>query len=322
MNGQQTIPSLKPETLTWAQGQSMFALRSRAGGHSVNTADGYQWTLSIAAPFFCDLGAERPASVSPVHVKQFLDHLRKRGLSSSTIETRYRHLRTFFRSLVADGLLDKDPTDRVAKPRIESRRPSSFSPDDFTALLRQINAGTTLGKRDVALICMLYDSGARVSEVLSLKISDLDIAHGQATIRGKGGKFRPIAWGDKTRRATLDWLRCRPDALPGAPLFCDQYGGPLSRNAVRIRLKRLTRKAGIASVRLGAHALRHGCALSLLRGGADLETVRRVLGHSRLTTTQIYLQGLSDEEALAKARAVGVVDRLGNLPNQRRVRLR
>lgn len=322
MSGQRTIPSLKPETLTWAQGQSMFALRSRAAGHSAATAENYRWTLDLAVPFFRKIGADRPCAVSSVHVKRFLDELRQRGLSSSTIETRYRHLRTFFRSMIADGLLTLDPTDRVSKPRIESRTPKSFDGDGFTAVLRQIKTGTSLGKRDAALLCMIYDSGARVSEILSLKILDLDMAQGQATIRGKGGKFRAIAWGDKTRRAILDWLRCRPDAFPEAPLFCDQYGGPLTRNAVRLRLKRLTKSAGIASVRLGAHALRHGCALSLLRGGADLETVRRVLGHSRLTTTQIYLQGLSDEEALARARAVGVVDRLGNLPNQRRVRLR
>jgi site-specific recombinase XerD len=144
-----------------------------------------------------------------------------------------------------------------------------------------------------------------------------------ATIRGKGGKFRPIAWGDRTRRAALDWLRCRPEAKPEDKLFVNHYAEPLSRNAVRLRIKRLTRRAGIAAPRLGAHAMRHGCAVALLRGGADVETVRRVLGHSRLTTTQIYLGSLSDEEALAKARAVGVVDNMGPLPGEhRQVRLK
>lgn len=317
------IKSVQPETLTWEQALSMFALRGRAAGHSGSTSDNYRWTLAQAVPFFKGAGALRPAAVSSVHVKQFLDASRSEGLSSSTLETRYRHLRTFFRSMVTDGLLAKDPTDRVSKPRIESRKPRAFEPADFLAVLKQIDPGSSLGKREAALLYLLYDSGARVSEILGLKISDLDMAQGQATVRGKGGKFRAVVWGERTRRAIMEWLRCRPDAGPDEPLFCDRFGSPLTRNAVRIRLKRLTRKAGISSVRLGAHALRHGCALSLLRGGADVETVRRVLGHSRLTTTQVYLQGLSDQEALARARAVGVVDRLGGVPNERkRVRFR
>jgi site-specific recombinase XerD len=323
MSGPGIIRSVQPDTLTWEQALSMFALRGRAAGHSASTQDNYRWTLAQAIPFFKSTGALRPASVSSVHVKRFLDEARSEGLSASTLETRYRHLRTFFRSMVADGLLAADPTDRVAKPRLESRKPRAFEPADFMAVMKQIDPTSSLGKRDVALLYLLYDSGARVSEVLGLKISDLDLVQGLATVRGKGGRFRSVVWGERTRRAILEWLRCRPDAAPDEPLFCDHYGAPLTRNAVRLRLKRLTRKAGIASVRLGAHALRHGCALSLLRGGADVETVRRVLGHSRLTTTQVYLQGLSDQEALARAKAVGVVDRLESLPNEkRRVRFR
>lgn len=317
------IQSIKPETLTWEQALSMFQLRGRAEGHSPATAEHYRWTLAQAVAYFKRAGAQRPCVVSPVHIKQFLDDRRAAGLASATLQTRFRHLRTLFRSLVADGLLTKNPTDTVAKPKIEVRPPKAFRPEDFAAILELLNTKTALGKRDLALFCMLFDSGARVSEALSLRIQDLDLAQNTATVRGKGGKFRPIVWGEKTRRAVLDWLRCRSEAKPGDRVFCNHFGEPLSRNAVRLRLKRLTQRIGIAAPRLGAHALRHGCAVELLRGGADVETVRRVLGHSRLTTTQIYLGALTDAEALAKAQAIGVVDRMGPLPGERRqVRLR
>ena len=317
------IQSLKPETLSWPQAFSLFELRGRAEGHSPATAEHYRWTLAQAVEFFKRAGAQRPCEVSSVHVKQFLDDRRAAGLASTTLQTRYQHLRTFFRALAADGLLAQDPTGHVSKPKIENKPPKAFRPEDFAAVLGQINVKTALGKRDVALFCLLFDSAARLSEALSLKIGDLDMTQNTATIRGKGGRFRPIGWGERTRRALLDWLRCRPEAKPEERLFCDLYGEPLSRNAVRLRLKKLTQKVGIAAPRLGAHALRHGCAVALLRGGADVETVRRVLGHSRLTTTQIYLGALTDAEALAKARAVGVVDHLGPLPGERRqVRLR
>jgi len=310
MNGTAVIECLQPATLTWEQAQSLSRLRSRAEGHSACTSEGYGWTLRQAIPYFTELGAIRPALVTPVHIKQLLDASRTKGLSSSTLETRYRHLRTFFRCLVADGLLTKDPTDHVSRPRIEAKTPRAFRLEDFQSVLKRIPTGTQLGKRDGALLCLIYDSGSRVSEVLGLRIGDLDLAQNLAKVRGKGGRSRLITWGDRTRRKLLDWLRCRQDAKAEDWLFCDIYGGQLSRNAVRLRIKRLTKQAGIAAPRLGIHSLRHGCAIELLRGGADVETVRRTLGHSRLTTTQGYLRGLTDEEALAKARAIGVVDRL------------
>lgn len=311
------IECLRPETLTWTQAESMSQLRGRAEGHSLCTIENYAYTMCQAIPFFCSRGADRPAAVTSVHVKEYLDQLRSAGQSTSTVATRFRHLRTFFRFLSADGLLAKDPTDRVAKPRIESKAPKAFRLEDFQALLKKIPTGTQLGKRDAALFCLLFDSGARLSEVLALTIEVLDFAQNLATVRGKGGRSRLITWGDRTRRLLIEWLRCRSDAKAGDFLFCDIYGGPLTRNAVRLRLKRLTKKAGISAPRFGAHAMRHGCAVELLRGGADVETVRRTLGHSRLTTTQGYLRGLSEEEALSKARSVGVVDRLASLPGKR-----
>lgn len=315
----QPVECLKPETLTWTQAESMSRLRGRAEGHSLSTIENYGWTLFQAIPFFTSRGANRPGLVTSVHVKQYLDACRSGGASSSTVETRFRHLRTFFRSLASDGLLAQDPTDRVAKPRVESKTPKAFNLEDFQLVLQELHGEGQLGRRDSALLCLLFDSGARVSEILALRIEALDFAQNLATVRGKGGRSRLITWGDRTRKLLLEWLRCRADAKADDHLFCDIYGGPLTRNAVRLRLKRLTKKAGISAPRLGAHALRHGCAVELLRGGADVETVRRTLGHSRLTTTQGYLRGLSEEEALAKARSVGVVDRMSGMPGQRRV---
>ncbi|MDD5657280.1 MAG: tyrosine-type recombinase/integrase, partial [Elusimicrobia bacterium] len=254
------IQSLTAETLSWPQAFNLFQLRGRAEGHSPATSEHYRWTLGQAVEFFKRAGADKPCAVSSVHVKQFLDDRRATGMSSSTLQTRFRHLRTFFRALVSDGILTKDPTEQVSTPKIETKPPKAFSLDNFAAVLERVDLKKPLGKRDVALFCLVFDSGARVSEVLSLSIKDLDLSQNMAQVRGKGGRFRSIAWGERTRRAVLDWLRCRPEAKPEDPAFCDKFGGMLSRGAVRQRLKRLTKKAGIAAPRLAVHALRHGCA--------------------------------------------------------------
>jgi site-specific recombinase XerD len=285
---------------------AMFRLRSRAAGHSDTTWQGYEWTLGSAIKYFGALGVERPADVRSAYVQQFLNDCRERGLSSSSVWTRYKNLRVLFRSLVADGLLEQNPTDRIPRPKVEKKIPPAFDGKSFMSVLERIDTRTGLGKRNAALLYLLLDSGARLSEVLGLRLGNVDLAKGIATVKGKGGRFRVIAWGSRTGKALLSWLQCRQDGQtgPDALLFIDKWGGPLSRHAVRLLLKRLTQAAGIARPRLGAHAMRHGCALALLRGGADLESTRRTLGHSKLTTTQVYLQGLSDEEALATARAV------------------
>src|SRR6185295_15621093 len=118
MNGQAVITSLSPETLSWDQALSMFQLRSRSGGHSVRTAENYSWTLTQAVEFFRSTGADRPCAVSAVHIKQLLDADRNRGLSSATIATHYGHLKTFFKNMVSDGFLEKDPTGHISRPKL------------------------------------------------------------------------------------------------------------------------------------------------------------------------------------------------------------
>ena len=324
MSGQaRAVAVLAPDQLTWKSSLAMFELRGKAANHSKKTLDNYAWSLAESVKFFRGLGADGPATVRAPHIQALLESLRSRNLSSHTVFDRFVNLRTFFRALVNDGLLDADPTAKVQRPRVESKPPKAMRPEALLSLLERLDTRKSLDRRHVAVLLMLYDTAARVGELLSLRIRDLDLGRQSAMIRGKGGRFRLIGWGQKAHRALLSWLACRADAKPDDPVFIGIYGDPLTYNAIRCWLKRITKAAGIAAPRLAAHSLRHGAALSLLNAGANLEVLRRKLGHSRLTTTQRYLAAMTDEQAIDQARDIGVVDRMGPLPGEsRRVRFK
>ena len=200
-------------------------------------------------------------------------------------------MRRFYRYLLQQGEIVDDPTEQIDAPKLGRPLPKSLTEEDVEALLDAPDVGEPLGLRDRAMLETLYACGLRVSELVGLTLNQISLAQGLVRIIGKGGKERIVPMGEECR----DWLeqylnRGRPDLLKGQvseAVFVTTRGGAMTRQAFWYLIKRYARQAGIDKA-LSPHTLRHAFATHLLNHGADLRVLQMLLGHSDLSTTQIY----------------------------------
>jgi integrase/recombinase XerD len=210
----------------------------------------------------------------------------------STRARKLAAVRSFYRHLVLSGRLERDPSARLATPRADAGLPQALSVEEAERLLTRPPAGP-LGLRDRALLEVLYGAGLRASEVLSLRLQDVDLEVGFVRTVGKGDKERVVPLGRQGTAAVQAYLeRGRPQlgnpgGLKPGFLFLNARGRRLSRQGLHQLIKRYAREAGLAED-VSAHTLRHSFATHLLQGGADLRAVQEMLGHADLSTTQIY----------------------------------
>ena len=309
--------TLTPEALTWETAIRFFNLRCKALNLSAGTCSNYAWTFRLLLRHLAENGDHKPADLTIHHLRACMEAWKASGVASETVFNRYRNLRAFFNFLHKDGLILINPATQLERPRVERRLIKPFTETQFTTLLAHI-PDTPLGLRDKALLILLADTGLRRNEALGLNIGDLDLANNQAVVMGKGRKERRVCWGEATRKALLTWLKLRPNAKPENPIFCNQFGGRLGGRVVSARIKKHTRRAGIAASRLNCHALRHFWACQFLKNTGDIITLSRLLGHTTLDMSKRYLN-LTDDEVLAKSRQVGsVLDRMEGLPGYRK----
>ena len=201
-------------------------------------------------------------------------------------------LRRFYRYLLARGRISRDPTLKISMPVKPARLPKVLSERDVEALLAAPAVEAPLGLRDRAMLETLYATGLRVSELIGLKLHEISFDMGVVRVLGKGSKERLVPLGEQA----VDWLRryleeARPDLLGGHrsdALFVTARGSGMTRQAFWQLVKRYALSAGIAPERLSPHVLRHAFATHLLNHGADLRVVQLLLGHSDISTTQIY----------------------------------
>lgn len=233
------------------------------------------------------------AEVGRLEMRRYLVELEEEGLRATTIQRRLASLRGFFRFLRDTGVQRQDPARLMRGPRPPARVPRFLVHAEVDALLGQRFPDDFAGRRDRALLEVLYSTGARVGEVARLTLGDCDLEDGTARLHGKGGVERLALLGGAARQALEEYLeersrllrrRRRPD--PGT-VFLNQRGGPLSARWMFETVLRRARDAGITT-RLTPHGLRHSFATHLLDRGADLRTVQELLGHRRLVTTEIY----------------------------------
>ncbi len=201
-------------------------------------------------------------------------------------------LRRFYRYLVREGVIGKDPTEEISLPKFGRRLPSNLTESEVESLLAAPSWDTPVGLRDKAMLELLYACGLRVSELVGLETSQLFLDAGYLRITGKGGKERLVPIGDEAVewvRRYLTGARVSLTARHGAckAVFVSRRGGALTRQAFWYAIKKLARKAGVSKP-LSPHTLRHAFATHLLNHGADLRVVQLLLGHSDLSTTQIY----------------------------------
>ena len=261
-------------------------------GLSANTLAAYGADLRHWASW---LAAERGRGLLEASHADLLDYLGLRfaqGTSARSTARLLSSLRRFYRHQLREGRITRDPTARVEAPRLGRPLPSVLSEAEVTALLEAPEVTTAEGLRDRAMLELLYACGLRVSELVHLPRAALDLEQGVVRVQGKGGKQRLVPVGE----AAVDWCRRylregRPALLRGQggsdALFVTARGGPMTRQAFWYRIKRHARTAGIARP-LSPHTLRHAFATHLLNHGADLRVVQMLLGHSDLSTTQIY----------------------------------
>lgn len=223
--------------------------------------------------------------------REYLASLQAAGVAEASIRRRASTIRTFTRHLKQAGELERDPLTLAATPKTTSHLPTVLSEQQITDLLAAPDTSTPAGIRDRAILESLYGAGLRVSELTGIRTTDYDADHNAFVVRGKGDKQRVALLGDSARRWLQRYLRDgRPNLASeqsGSWLWLNRFGGPLSTRAVQIAVRRYAERAGLPPD-VHPHLLRHSFATHMLDGGADVRVVQELLGHTSVSTTQIY----------------------------------
>lgn len=289
-----SLPALVQEFLTWQEVQKGYSPATRkayANDLGQFCAHLEQWQLDIAAP-------ER---IEKRHIQAFLAALFRAGDASSTAARKLAAVRSFFHYLVRQRRIASSPTEGIRNPKQEQHHPVMLNVDQTFALLDSPAAASYsrgdaakqqwLHSRDVALAEVLYGAGLRISEALSLSLSDVD--HGQRVVRvmGKGSRERVAPLSDTALVVVQTWLALRQERTKSTEqaLFVGVRGERLNRREAIRAMQRLCAAAALPAT-ISPHALRHSFATHLLEAGADLRSVQELLGHQRLATTQRYTQ--------------------------------
>jgi integrase/recombinase XerD len=264
-------------------------------GLSANTIAAYTRDLDKFAAFL-DRRAVGIEAVTRDHLVDFLEGLYRQQLDSRTVARAMASMRNLFRFALIEDIISVDPMLNLESPKYRKSLPTFLRMDEIDRLLAQPDESTLHGIRDRAMIEMLYSTGLRVSELVTLKVSDLDTRMGCLRCVGKGDKERLVPVGRQALAAVQKYLeQSRPLLVRGARakgkaepyLFLNRSGGKLSRISIWRILSDYGRRAGI-HMQLSPHKLRHSFATHLLERGADLRSVQMMLGHADISTTQIY----------------------------------
>ena len=216
--------------------------------------------------------------------------MKETGLKTTSSNRRLSTIRQFYRFLLDEGIIEKDPTREIVMPKRAQYLPEVLNVNEVEGLLNAPDISKPLGKRDKAMLELLYATGLRVSELVKLKLNNINLGAGFLLARGKGGKERLVPMGEKAISCTREYIETvRPSMIvkKSETLFFSNRGTAMSRQNFWYIIKRYALAAGIFRD-ISPHTLRHSFATHLLTGGADLRSVQMMLGHSDISTTQIY----------------------------------
>ena len=258
---------------------------------SPRTFEAYQRDLNQYLAFIVEKGVDTLGQISQMHIREYIRTLNDRGLASSSIARIFSSIRSYHKFLSVEGIIKKNPTLVITSPKAPKKLPDVLSEIEIAAITKAVDESSQFAKRDKAIIEMLYSCGLRVSELCGLKISNLFLDDDMIRIIGKGSKERLLPIGGTGKRYLNDYLTyTRPGFLKNtgsSSVFLSRNGKPLTRAMVNILLTKWVRASGITKT-VSPHTLRHSFATHLLEGGADLRFVQALLGHSDISTTQIY----------------------------------
>jgi integrase/recombinase XerC len=234
-------------------------------------------------------------SIDHITIREWLSNLHSAHKKKTSVARKLAALRTFFQFLVREGVLEMNPAKLVSTPRLEKKLPSHLSVEDAVRFIETPDLNTDLGRRDRAILEFLYGTGVRVSELTKLDINDIDFKSKLIRVTGKRRKQRIVPFGEPALHALMGYLSVRQAFLNNAPLserdsqalFLNYQGTRITTRSVgRMIDKYIQICAGIHNI--SPHSLRHSFATHLLDSGADLRDIQELLGHARLSTTQVY----------------------------------
>ncbi len=267
-------------------------------GYSANTLAAYRNDLTQFGQY---LGETMPAAhtwtgINKQTIVRYILHLKEREYSSATVARKVAAIKSFFHYLMSEGAIPDDPTLTLDSPKVRKRLPKTLTREEVERLLLEpAKEDSPKAFRDTALLEMLNATGMRVSELVALKVGDVDLDRGTVRVYGKGTKERLIPIHSRAVEALKAYLQTgRTYFLRGRgdeqkALFLNPRGTQLTRQGLWLIIKKYVEQAGIKA-EVTPHTLRHSFAIHLLEGGADLRNVQELLGHSNISTTQIYTQ--------------------------------
>ncbi len=260
-------------------------------GLSERTVEAYGRDLRRLVAFLARKGLSSPPDVSHLDLREYIASLKESGLAASSIRRSISSTRTYFSFLLEEGLLDRDPTDRIEAPTGWQRLPTFLTREEVSRMVESPSPDHPSYWRDRAVLELLYATGIRVSELVTASVSNLDHDEGLLQVVGKGSRERLVPVGRTASEVIRRYLHeVRPvlDKGRGAgKLFLSRRGRPLTRMTIWDLVRGAAERAGITK-KVSPHTLRHTFATHLLEGGADLVAVQELLGHSDISTTQIY----------------------------------
>jgi integrase/recombinase XerC len=224
-------------------------------------------------------------------MRQYLGWLQEQGIARGSISRKLSALRSFYRYLMRENLVNTEPMSSLSAPKLEQRLPTFLSTDEVVRLVEAPDTSTPNGMRDRAILEMLYAAGLRLSEIVDLNLNDVDLNSRQIRAWGKGSKERIVLMGKPAAEALRRYVKHGRPKLQGKKrsqvLFLNRFGDRIARRRIEYIIKKCARQAGL-DMRVYTHMLRHTFATHMLDGGADLRVVQELMGHARLTSTQIY----------------------------------
>ncbi len=259
-------------------------------GLSENSIKSYKNDLN---QFMLYLAEKKITDINKINIEVLTDFfisLKKMNIHSRSIARKIVTIKSFFRYLVIDNIIKENPAELLESPKIGEHLPEYLTIDEVDKLLSGFDMTKDLEIRDKAIIELMYSCGLRVSELSNLKLEQLNMKEGFIQIVGKGDKERLVPLGSKARSLIKEYIynvRMKLDKTGEDYLFLNKQGGHLSRVSIWKLIKKYTRRAGI-NKNIHPHTLRHSFATHLLNNGADLRIVQELLGHSDISTTQIY----------------------------------
>ena len=272
-------------------------------GLSDNSIVSYENDINKLSNFLLDKNKSiSPIKVSPDIIKEFIYSI-SNSINPTSQSRIISGLRSFYEYLIFEKYIKTNPLSLIESPRISRKLPDTLTIKEIDLLISNINISTNEGERNIALIETLYGCGLRVSELISLKISDLFFSEGFIKVTGKGNKQRLVPISDLNKRVIKNYMdnsrkKLKTEEKSKDILFLNRRGKSLSRAMIFTIIKRLAKLSDIKK-NISPHTFRHSFATHLLKNGADLKTIQQLLGHQSITTTEIYMH--IDNKMLVKA---------------------